>query len=235
MPLFFSYDLPRIVAITAVLLVLQIVHADVTLYVPGFDEEPLSASVLGVDSGSSRTTYALLPGTQTGVVPAPTFTDPATLIEGPLDVRLISGDHEISCTIKSEFAFCIGERGYPVTPEALGTAARFVVQGGDIPSTTPPSSATVQPTVANAAPVSTTSASSPTATSQTGSNVLPTLGGAAPASITAPPSSATAVTALASATALQSLINAASPSPAERLMVPLLAVWMSLLGTYIVL
>ncbi|VDC01570.1 unnamed protein product [Peniophora sp. CBMAI 1063] len=228
------YDLPGLITIALLTLALQRaivpVQADVTLYVPGFDEVPLSASVLGIDSGSNRTTYALLPGVQTGVVPAPTFTNPATLIEGPLDVRFLSGNNEISCTITSEFAFCIGERGYPVTPQALGTAARFVVQGGDVPSTSAAPATTQVMSITSAAPASAVTTTAPAATS-----ALPTLGGAVAGSVTPPPTSATAVTALATATALRSLINSAAPSAADKPIVSLSAICMSLLGVWAVM
>ena len=43
----------------------------------------------------------------------------ATLIEGPSDARMLFGSLDISCTITTGFAFCTGERGFPITSQEL--------------------------------------------------------------------------------------------------------------------
>lgn len=44
-----------------------VVVAETSLYIPGFDEEPVSVTALGVDS-EGRTTWELVPGKPTGTV-----------------------------------------------------------------------------------------------------------------------------------------------------------------------
>ncbi|EIW84727.1 hypothetical protein CONPUDRAFT_149596 [Coniophora puteana RWD-64-598 SS2] len=43
----------------------QLVAADMSLYIPGFDPQPLSVSIIGAGS-DGRTTYQVVPGAQTG-------------------------------------------------------------------------------------------------------------------------------------------------------------------------
>jgi len=206
-----SYVWQLLASFFVIFSILRYVRADVTLFVPGFNEEPLSAGVLGVDEFASRTTWAILPGTQTGVVPAPSFTDAATLIEGPSDARMLFGTFDISCTITTGFAFCTGDRGFPITPQELGTATAFVLQGGGpLTSSLPnPTATAAGATLTDAAPAPADTAVSPAATNTDAAPGI-AAGGAALPTITAPASIATVIPALATASALSTLRNPAA-------------------------
>lgn len=52
------------------------VCAETTLYIPGADEQPMSAQQLGTDN-NGRTSWVIRPGTPTG-----TFTDPSVQFTG---------------------------------------------------------------------------------------------------------------------------------------------------------
>jgi len=63
--------------------------ADMSVYIPDFDPQPISVNILGVGS-DGRTTYEVLPGEPTGtwVGQDPAFVGTATLVEGPNDAVL---------------------------------------------------------------------------------------------------------------------------------------------------
>ncbi|GJE87048.1 hypothetical protein PsYK624_031310 [Phanerochaete sordida] len=113
--------------------------AQTTLYIPDTDPQPLSADVLGVGP-NGETTYLLHPGVQS------TFADddvglpgPATLIEGPTEVKLIyndpSGELDLNadCTIDGTNANCVAVAvvaGVTTTETLAETVSGFEVQGG---------------------------------------------------------------------------------------------------------
>jgi hypothetical protein len=96
------------------------VYADMSLVVPGFDEQPLSVKELGVADG--RTTWEFVGGKPTGTfeqadfpatgnflsqhaaVPAQ-YALLATLVEGPRDAVFLYGDAEQSFTVSYSCAF----------------------------------------------------------------------------------------------------------------------------------
>jgi len=49
-----------------------VVVADTSLYIPGFHEQPVSVTALGVDS-NGRTTWQIQPGKPTGTIPPAPF------------------------------------------------------------------------------------------------------------------------------------------------------------------
>jgi hypothetical protein len=51
---------------------LPVVRADTSLYIPGFDPQPLSVGELGTD-GQGRTTWEVVPGSLTGTFSEPAF------------------------------------------------------------------------------------------------------------------------------------------------------------------
>ncbi|VDC01564.1 unnamed protein product [Peniophora sp. CBMAI 1063] len=145
---------PSILAALAMVTSYQVALADVSLVVPGFDEQPLSVTELGVGA-DGRTTWALMPGVATNTDEDVGFFGTAILVEGPNDVHLVDSVPElsmtldISCTIANGVADCVGN-GYDSTPIPLGTQGPFLVQG-------------------NAA-AATATAGSPSATGSTGAN-----------------------------------------------------------------
>ncbi|KAI0247341.1 hypothetical protein BJV78DRAFT_945165 [Lactifluus subvellereus] len=152
------------------------VSADTSLFIPGFDPQPLSVENLGTD-GQGRTTWEILPGTPTGISDEVAFVGTATLVEGPNDAHLaynnaqMSVTLDIQCGINNGIAACTGDAGYDVTPFIFPTApARpFLVQGGGGPvsaSTSSQSSALPSPSPASSAP----SALSPAASSKSANN-----------------------------------------------------------------
>jgi hypothetical protein len=61
-----------------------VVIAETSLYIPGFDEQPVSVDVIGVGP-DGRTTWEIVPSKPTGTVPAPPFpvTGKFTLSQSP--------------------------------------------------------------------------------------------------------------------------------------------------------
>ncbi|TFK36331.1 hypothetical protein BDQ12DRAFT_633921 [Crucibulum laeve] len=87
------------------------VRAQTSLYIPGFDPQPVSADVIGVGSGG-RTTWALHKGEATNNAENPEFIGTATLVQGPHDVSLTYANSAASftigqaCTLLEELAIC---------------------------------------------------------------------------------------------------------------------------------
>ncbi|KZV70949.1 hypothetical protein PENSPDRAFT_752195 [Peniophora sp. CONT] len=133
-----------------------VAFADVSLIVPGFDEQPLSATELGVNA-EGRTTWAIMPGVATNTDEDVGFFGTAILIEGPSDAHLIDDVPEltmtldITCTIANGLADCAGN-GYDSTPVALGTQGPFLVQGNAAPAATAGSASATGSTGATASP-----------------------------------------------------------------------------------
>ncbi|KAG5718968.1 hypothetical protein E4T56_gene103, partial [Termitomyces sp. T112] len=61
--------------------------AQTSLYIPGFDPQPISADILGVDA-QGRTTWALHQGALTDTFEEGSFPGTATLVEGTNDVSM---------------------------------------------------------------------------------------------------------------------------------------------------
>lgn len=144
---------------------LPVVRGDTSLFIPGFDPQPLSVGDLGTD-GQGRTTWEIVPGSLTGTFTEPAFVGTgtlfifplsamshscaATLVEGPNDAHLIYGNEELSmtldiqCGISNSIAACTGDAGYDVTPLIFPTqtAQPFVVQGGGPLTVSSPSQTT---------------------------------------------------------------------------------------------
>jgi hypothetical protein len=163
------------------------VSADTSLFIPGFDPQPLSVGDLGTD-GQGRTTWEIVPGSLTGTFSEPAFIGTATLVEGPNDAHLVYNNAELSitmdvqCGINNGNAVCTGDSGYEITPLIFPTqpAEPFVVQGGGpltassqatpsgssvLPAQTPKSSGFITTT-----PAPSTSATSSGSPSSAGSN-----------------------------------------------------------------
>ncbi|TCD67298.1 hypothetical protein EIP91_000321 [Steccherinum ochraceum] len=117
--------------------------AQTSLYIPGFDPQPVSANMLGVGS-DGRTTWQIAPGTASGSLSDNGFVGTATLIEGPNDAQLfLSNDLEFiseSCTINNGLADCTvvaAIQGTSTTDSVQETASPFPVQVGSQAATTP--------------------------------------------------------------------------------------------------
>ncbi|KAI0312663.1 hypothetical protein OF83DRAFT_1086872 [Amylostereum chailletii] len=168
---------------------LYYVRADVSLYIPGFDPQPLSAADLGVDS-AGRTTWEIVTGVQTDTDQDFGLVGTATLIEGASDAHLEYGNAEISvtldisCALSDGVADCTANQGYPMTPMPFGTQAAvpLLMQGGGSVSGLPAETGSAG-TGSVAASVATGSASARTSTNS----------GAASASASAVPDSAMGV------------------------------------------
>jgi hypothetical protein len=61
---------------------LPVVRGDVSLFIPDFDPQPLSAGNLGTD-GQGRTTWEIVPGSLTGTFTEHDFTGTGTLLFPP--------------------------------------------------------------------------------------------------------------------------------------------------------
>ncbi|KAF8589203.1 hypothetical protein K439DRAFT_1405270 [Ramaria rubella] len=163
---------PGLLATATLLLFFEDVAADVSLYIPGADVQPISAGLLGVGS-DGQTTWQLQQGSATG-----TFTDPddfgfpgtATLIEGPNDAFLTLAVADptdgtlaagYSCSISGSIANCnvvASEDGSLTTLTDTETVAPFLVQGGS----------TTTGAGASSGPSSTASSGSPAQTNISG-------------------------------------------------------------------
>jgi len=144
------------------------VLGDVSLYIPGTAEQPVSAELLGAGP-DSKTTWELLPGKPTGTWTQSgfpltgawfqpsgrtdeTYSASATLVSGPSDAVLIYTDDPISvtysCAINGGISNCNA-----VWIDPTGTYSRsiqetvrpFLVQADANPSVTPPPSSGSRP------------------------------------------------------------------------------------------
>lgn len=125
-------------ATTLLAVVLSDVAAQTTLYIPGADPQPITASVLGVGSGG-ETTWLLGPGVSSGTLDDVGIPGPATLIEGPNTAKFIfdfpadSLSLEDDCEINDGVATCVvvvATDGTTVTTTTTETVVPFTVQGG---------------------------------------------------------------------------------------------------------
>jgi len=123
------------------------VFAQTSLFIPGFDPQPISADILGVESG--RTTWALHKGAVTGTFDDSGFIGTATLVEGPNDASFTYADEAggltlgTECSLSGDLAICSATVSGNIVTETE-TADRFAIQAG---TTAPAASAqTSQPT-----------------------------------------------------------------------------------------
>ncbi|KAH9036536.1 hypothetical protein EDB85DRAFT_2112280 [Lactarius pseudohatsudake] len=138
------------------------VRADASIFIPGFDPQPLSAGELGTDA-QGRTIWEIVPGTPTGTFDEVPFVGTATLVEGPNDAHLVYNNAQISvtldiqCGITNGFAACTGDAGYDATPFLFPTRAAqpILVQGGGQLTASPatPSQTTSTSSTSSASPV----------------------------------------------------------------------------------
>jgi len=144
--MFFSH-----VLILAFVLLSRHALADVTLYIPGTDEQPVSAQLLGTGP-NGETTWKLLPGKPTGTWTQSGFPLTATLVSGPSDAVLQYTDVPItvtySCAIKGGNSNCNA-----LWIDPTGTYSRsiqetvhpFRVQATNDPAVTSPPSSSSRP------------------------------------------------------------------------------------------
>jgi len=152
--------------------------AAVTLIVPGFDPQPLSAVELGVDS-TGHTTWEILPGVATASDDEVDFIGTAILVEGPNDAHLYDPDLpaddsgaavtlDITCAIANGVADCTGNQGYETTPMPLGTQGPIEVQGAAAAAATPSASVPTASSGSGAAPNSAASVTAGPTASRSG-------------------------------------------------------------------
>ncbi|TFK51798.1 hypothetical protein OE88DRAFT_1658425 [Heliocybe sulcata] len=96
-------------ALASILVLSLSVHAQTSLFIPGFDDQPISASLIGAGS-DGRTTWAIASGAVTGSVDD-SFPGTATIAEGPNDVILTYsidgvGSALESCGFSNGLALC---------------------------------------------------------------------------------------------------------------------------------
>jgi len=132
------------VIFVALLLSKPLVVADTSLYIPGFNEQPISVTDIGVDS-NGRTTWLLVPGKQTGTVEPIPYSLTATMIQGPSDAILHASFPQIevslSCALNSGTADCAGQirqPGMTITTTLRESMKPYLVQGGGSGGGSPP-------------------------------------------------------------------------------------------------
>jgi len=133
------------------LLLSRRVLADVVLYVPGTEEQPISAEPLG-NSPDGKTTWKLLPGKPTGTWTQSGFPLTATLVSGPSNAVLQYTDDPIavtySCTISGGRSNCNAVWVDPTGAYSRSiqeTVRPFPVQAVADPSVTPSASSGSDP------------------------------------------------------------------------------------------
>ncbi|PFH51717.1 hypothetical protein AMATHDRAFT_2818 [Amanita thiersii Skay4041] len=126
-------------------------RAQTSLYIPGFNPQPVSGDILGVGPGD-RTTWALHEGRPTGTESAQSgFVGTATLVEGPDDASLTYANSEVGftigevCTFSDGWAVCtiVAAESTQVQTEAMVSVPVQVSTPTLTPSgPSPPNSAT---------------------------------------------------------------------------------------------
>ncbi|KAI0065179.1 hypothetical protein BV25DRAFT_1913805 [Artomyces pyxidatus] len=164
----------RLLTLALLPLFLRAVLADTSLFIPGFDPQPLSVANLGAGA-DGRTTWEIVPGSLTGTFDEPAFIGTATLVEGPVDAHLTYANAELSltldihCGLNNGVAACLADQGYESTPFIFPSQPiePFLVQGGGTASVNTPvttagssTSASAAPSITPSSPSSTTSSSS---------------------------------------------------------------------------
>ncbi|KAF5373739.1 hypothetical protein D9758_000911 [Tetrapyrgos nigripes] len=164
----------RFVTFLGVVAGLQTAFAQVSLYVPGFDPQPLSAVAIGVDS-QGQTTWELSPGSLTNSDEDIGLVGTATLVEGSQGASLnyvftdLSLTVGASCTFAGDQAICTAAAdGTTIT--TTEAASKFVVQAVTTGIPAAPSESQ------NGDSASSPTSGSPAQNSQSGSASSPTSG-----------------------------------------------------------
>jgi len=116
---------------------IEVCHADVSLFLPGFDPQPISVNILGVGA-DGETTYQVLPGEPTGtwIGQDPAFIGTGILVEGASNAMFSYANAEIalsfveSCTIVNGIATCDNIDPGQTTFVDEEVATPMLVQGG---------------------------------------------------------------------------------------------------------
>lgn len=122
------------------LLALQGVYAQTSLYIPGFDPQPVTANVLGVGA-DGLTTWLIAPGVTSGSFDDYGFYGPATLVEGASQANVIYDDptFQVSltedCELHGSLAVCtvagaMGADSSPLATIVTEIIDSFEIQGG---------------------------------------------------------------------------------------------------------
>ncbi|KAJ3922344.1 hypothetical protein F5877DRAFT_64180 [Lentinula edodes] len=85
----------------------SVIAQSTSLYIPGFDPQPISANIVGVDS-NGRTTWDLLPGSVTDDSEGG-FIGTVTLVEGSDGAHLTYADASLSLTLGYDCTFSSGQ------------------------------------------------------------------------------------------------------------------------------
>ncbi|KZP10875.1 hypothetical protein FIBSPDRAFT_198690 [Athelia psychrophila] len=186
---------PKLSVLLACMLSAQSALGQVSLYVPGFDPQPLSVNELGAGS-DGRTTWEILPGTPTGTFEEAAFFGTATLIEGPSDAVIAYAVPALTltiaeaCGIANGVAVCTAVQNGAATVTETENASAFAVQGGAtavaVTSTAAASSATLTSAATQASGSMTTvlSTSSTSSSSATTASTSSTANGGSRAATT---------------------------------------------------
>ncbi|KAF8838347.1 hypothetical protein BDN67DRAFT_971700 [Paxillus ammoniavirescens] len=171
---------------------IEVCHADVSLFMPGFDPQPISVNILGVGA-DGETTYQVLPGEPTGtwIGQDPAFIGTGILVEGASNAMFSYANAEIalsyveSCTIVNGIATCDNINPGQTTFVDEEVATPMLVQGGGTATPVPtdtfgsgvPAQTTAQPgSTAGATPFQ---SNSPSPSANSGVRSLPPMAGLA--------------------------------------------------------
>ncbi|KAH9852725.1 hypothetical protein C2E23DRAFT_859723 [Lenzites betulinus] len=168
---------------TGAVLQAALAAAQTSLYIPGFDPQPITADIEGVDA-QGRTTWRLGPAGPSGVLEQPGgLVGSATLVADATEAHLVyalTGDVPVSlredCVIADGIAACSGVASMAGTANSIfitETASPFEVEGAAASVTASASDSGPQPTASDSATQPTASGAS--ATSGSGSST-PTAG-----------------------------------------------------------
>ncbi|THH01650.1 hypothetical protein EW026_g1087 [Hermanssonia centrifuga] len=124
-------------SLAAVITLVSHAWGQTSLYIPGFDPQPVAANELGVGA-DGETTWLLAPGVSSGTLDGPDIFGPATLIAGPTQAHLIYDDPagyslDDDCGVNGDIAECTAVYANSMTTSTYiteETAAPFEVQGG---------------------------------------------------------------------------------------------------------
>ncbi|KAF4576360.1 hypothetical protein EYR40_000598 [Pleurotus pulmonarius] len=144
-------ELAKVLILSGAFIKVAAQQAQTSLFIPGFDPQPLSADAIGVD-GEGRTTWALQAGQATdpadiGIPPSATI----TYVAGPSNVgytMVFTGDSgspitvAYDCSLSGNEAVCSAEAGGETATATL-TQDPFLVQVGTTLAANAPTSAPV--------------------------------------------------------------------------------------------
>ncbi|KAH9917456.1 uncharacterized protein B0H18DRAFT_1034778 [Fomitopsis serialis] len=101
-----------------------------SLYIPGFDPQPVTANLLGSQNGV--TSYVIAPGVSSAGMDDHGFEGPATLVVGPSTAAVTYIDEEegIAFAVCEDVVIEMGSSGLTMTDTTTETVDPFAVQGG---------------------------------------------------------------------------------------------------------